>query len=273
MSVIICNNASINLNFLIKVLSIYNKKEINLRNVLLDRNELNHNIECEWNKIINSFEYNVYDKSNKSFIKWDKNLVDNKELYSTLFQNTKEGYAAFMKIWEEYHKWWYTKGQNIINKKTDEIIPEIYDLVNKKMSEKDIKVNGVFGIQVVFNEVPEQWIKRGPIFTIESIDNFSDKSKIDEVAERLYKLISSFDSNNELILNLDKLHTTELGVKRIKKNLSLETDDVVKWCKNKIKSKSAEITRNGKNWYISVEGYIITVNAYSYTIITAHKEK
>ncbi|MBY2478829.1 DUF3781 domain-containing protein [Clostridioides difficile] len=78
---------------------------------------------------------------------------------------------------------------------------------------------------------------------------------------------------NELLRNLDKLHTTELGVVRIKKNLSLETNDVVNWCKIKIESPNAVINRKGKNWYISVDDCIITVNAYSYTIITAHKEK
>ena len=77
----------------------------------------------------------------------------------------------------------------------------------------------------------------------------------------------------ELLKNLDKLHTTELGVVRIKRNLSLETDDVVLWCKTKINSDYAVITRKGKNWYVNVDGCIITVNAYSYTIITAHKEK
>lgn len=79
--------------------------------------------------------------------------------------------------------------------------------------------------------------------------------------------------NNELLVNLDKLHTTELGIVRIRKNLSLDTDDVVHWCKTKINSPNATITRNGKNWYVNVDNCIITVNAYSYTIITAHKEK
>lgn len=78
---------------------------------------------------------------------------------------------------------------------------------------------------------------------------------------------------DELILNLDKLHTTELGAMRIKRNLSLDTDNVVDWCKTKIKSVNASITRKGKNWYISIDSCIITVNAYSYTIITAHKTK
>ena len=40
----------------------------------------------------------------------------------------------------------------------------------------------------------------------------------------------------ELLFNIDKLHTTELGIGRIKKNLSLETSDVVNWCRQKIES-------------------------------------
>lgn len=79
--------------------------------------------------------------------------------------------------------------------------------------------------------------------------------------------------NSELLENLNELHTTELGVIRIKRNLSLDTDDVVEWCKAKILSPDAVITRNGKNWYVNVDDCIITVNAHSYTIITAHKEK
>ncbi len=77
----------------------------------------------------------------------------------------------------------------------------------------------------------------------------------------------------ELIENLDKLHTTELGIGRIKKNLSLDVDDVVKWCSNKIQESNAFIIRRGKNWYIDIDYHQITVNAYSYTIITAHKIK
>lgn len=86
-------------------------------------------------------------------------------------------------------------------------------------------------------------------------------------------MIIKMNLSNELLANLDKLHTTELGVVRIKKNLYLDTDNVVDWCKTKIKLPYAIITRNGKNWYIDIDGCVITVNAYSYTIITAHKEK
>lgn len=78
---------------------------------------------------------------------------------------------------------------------------------------------------------------------------------------------------SELLKNLDKLHTTELGVERIKRNLSLDTEDVVEWCKIKINSANAVISRNGKNWYVDVDNVILTVNAYSYTIITAHTKR
>ncbi len=81
------------------------------------------------------------------------------------------------------------------------------------------------------------------------------------------------NNKNDLLLNLDKLHTTDLGVVRIKKNLSLDTDDVVGWCRNIINNPNTTIARKGKNWYSSLEGCVITVNAHSYTIITAHKIK
>ena len=77
----------------------------------------------------------------------------------------------------------------------------------------------------------------------------------------------------ELLLNIDKLHTTDLGVVRIKRNLSLDVVDVVGWCREKILDEEALIERQGKNWYIEVENCVITVNAYSFTIITAHKMK
>jgi hypothetical protein len=80
------------------------------------------------------------------------------------------------------------------------------------------------------------------------------------------------DCTPELLLaNLDQLQTTDLGVERIRKNLSLNTDDVVDWCREKIKAPNAAITRKGKNWYIAADHCEITVNARSFTIITAHK--
>lgn len=75
---------------------------------------------------------------------------------------------------------------------------------------------------------------------------------------------------NSLIENIDRLHTTEMGMERIKKNLSLETEDVVQWCKSQILNPNTIIKRTGKNWYITTGNCRLTVNAYSYTIITAH---
>ncbi|MCM1472687.1 MAG: DUF3781 domain-containing protein [Muribaculaceae bacterium] len=76
---------------------------------------------------------------------------------------------------------------------------------------------------------------------------------------------------NELIKNIDRLHTTELGIIRIKKNLSLKTDNVVEFCREKILDTRAVIEKSGKNWYMTIENCRITVNSTSYTIITAHK--
>ena len=84
------------------------------------------------------------------------------------------------------------------------------------------------------------------------------------------KLKIHMNNNNDLTRNIEELHTTELGIARIKRNLELETNDVVDWCKNEIR-KSDKIYKKGKNWYVSGKNLIITINANSYTIITAHK--
>ena len=81
------------------------------------------------------------------------------------------------------------------------------------------------------------------------------------------------NNKNVLLDNLDKIHTTSMGVDRIRRNLALgiEVSDVVAWCRERICDERSEITRKGKNWYCKIDGCIITVNAFSYTIITAHK--
>ena len=81
------------------------------------------------------------------------------------------------------------------------------------------------------------------------------------------------NNTNKLLNNLNKLHTTELGVARIKKNLSLDTDNVAEYCKNKITDKNCNIYKVGKNWYCFVDNIKITVNSNSYTIITANLKK
>lgn len=75
-----------------------------------------------------------------------------------------------------------------------------------------------------------------------------------------------------LIANINRLHTTEMGVDRIRRNLDLNASDIVEWCKIKILDKNCDISRKGKNWYAVIDNYVITVNDCSYTIITAHKQ-
>ena len=57
-----------------------------------------------------------------------------------------------------------------------------------------------------------------------------------------------------------------------KNQLSSALTDI-KALKEKIKKENCAIAREGKNWYATVDGQIFTVNAYSYTIITAHRCK
>ena len=75
----------------------------------------------------------------------------------------------------------------------------------------------------------------------------------------------------ELIKNIDKLHTTLLGIKRIKKNLNLNNEDVIKYLREIILDNNTIIYKHGKNWYCENKGIKITINASSYTIITVHQ--
>ena len=80
--------------------------------------------------------------------------------------------------------------------------------------------------------------------------------------------------NKQLLLdNIDNVHTTEMGIDRIKKNLKLDIVNVVEYCKNKVLDKNCNIYKQGKNWYCEIDNIIITINSYSYTIITAHAKK
>jgi hypothetical protein len=81
------------------------------------------------------------------------------------------------------------------------------------------------------------------------------------------------ESKEILLSNIDKLHTTEIGIDRIKRNLKINTENVVKYCKEKILDNNCNIYKQGKNWYCEVDNIIITVNSHSYTIITAHTKK
>lgn len=76
---------------------------------------------------------------------------------------------------------------------------------------------------------------------------------------------------NALTENICRLHTTPLGAERIRKNLSLDEEDVVAWCRKRIADENTVLERRGKNWYARTPHCEITINAHSYTIITAHK--
>lgn len=77
--------------------------------------------------------------------------------------------------------------------------------------------------------------------------------------------------NKKILLdNIDKIHTTEMGIDRIKRNLKIDTADAIAYCKNKVLDRNCNIYKRGKNWYCEADNIKITINSYSYTIITAH---
>ena len=102
----------------------------------------------------------------------------------------------------------------------------------------------------------------------DTLYNIFDKIFKDE------KELESFLNNysNRLLLNIDKIHTTKLGEERISKNININ-NNIVNYLKEKILDKKCKIYKKGKNWYCEIDKIRITINSYSYTIITAKKTK
>ena len=74
-----------------------------------------------------------------------------------------------------------------------------------------------------------------------------------------------------LLENVDRIHTTDMGVGRIQKNLGID-DEPVDYCISKLKQDNSVVEKEGKNYYVEVDGCRITINSSSFTIITAHKK-
>ena len=74
-----------------------------------------------------------------------------------------------------------------------------------------------------------------------------------------------------LLENVEKIHTTEMGIGRIQKNLGIHVEPV-SYCIAKLKQDNSTVTKEGKNYYVDVDDCIITINSSSFTIITAHKK-
>lgn len=95
--------------------------------------------------------------------------------------------------------------------------------------------------------------------------------------ERWDDMDKAHDGGDGLRINLDRLHTTALGLKRIRRNLGLGTDiadgDIACWCRRKIEEPGSRLFRRGKNWYVYASDCTMTIHAGSLTIITAHPNK
>jgi hypothetical protein len=71
-------------------------------------------------------------------------------------------------------------------------------------------------------------------------------------------------------ISVDKLHTTEMGKERIKRNIGLSFEEVIAWCKQADFNK---IEQKGKNYYVYADDFVLTINVKSHTIITGHRRK
>jgi hypothetical protein len=174
---------------------VYNKeyKASSTKQEFLNLDELETNVCTIWNSLIENFTP-IYDQRscNMSYISWDRYNLQQKDSYRMLFQNTDQGYKKFLDVWNDFSEWWDSKCRRMLDRSTDDFIPSIYAKINKMLFEdQPQKVLENFAIQVVYDRVPNGCLNKGTLFTIESLDNFSNEDKVNEVAKRLYNLTCS----------------------------------------------------------------------------------
>ncbi len=63
-----------------------------------------------------------------------------------------------------------------------------------------------------------------------------------------------------------------MGAARVRRNLGVDSDNVVEYCRARILSPDSAIERRGKNWYVHRPDCLIVINANSFMIITAHRK-
>ena len=88
--------------------------------------------------------------------------------------------------------------------------------------------------------------------------------------------ISVLDASSlekDLIYNLHRIHTTDLGRMRLSKNLDVDTKNVLDYCLKLVLNDNSIQYKRGKNWYIEWKDVQMVIHSTSYTIITAHRGK
>ena len=120
------------------------------------------------------------------------------------------------------------------------------------------------GLRSALRQITSKIKKRG---IIKRKQTANDRDK-----KRGISINQSEQLNNGTAFDINELHTTSMGVVRIRQNLQLdESIDVIDYCKSLILGTNAKSERIGKNWYVISGNIRFTVNSSSKTIITAHK--
>ena len=75
-----------------------------------------------------------------------------------------------------------------------------------------------------------------------------------------------------LLAALPRLHTTPLGLTRLRHNLCLSEDtDPVAFCRDLLSREDCTVLHLGKNLYCRAENVLLTIHARSYTLITGRR--
>lgn len=220
---------------------------------------------------------NLYNEDNnsayKTLLELETITTESNELYSYFeylleMLNSKKTFIrvrgfrliCFLAKWDNEDK---------INKNIEVILNVLEDEKGTSVRQCLEKLSLILMYKIELTEVIKNKIKNLDLSKYKG----SMQSLIRKDIKNIYSNLENLQDKKILFDNIDKIHTTEMGIDRIKRNIGLDIDDVVTYCKTKLLDKNCNIYKQGKNWYCETDNIKLTINGYSYTVITAHMIK
>ncbi|HBB05501.1 MAG TPA: conjugal transfer protein [Firmicutes bacterium] len=79
------------------------------------------------------------------------------------------------------------------------------------------------------------------------------------------------DEKGILLANIERIHATERGEERLIQNLKLANRNPIRYVKDVLRNPKSHVYKKGKNFYCEYNHVRLTINASTFTMITAHK--
>ncbi|WP_248924316.1 hypothetical protein [Paenibacillus hamazuiensis] len=195
-NLILSNQSSFFINLLLYIYGLYHNKSDNKRvfpfykytgDGFLTYEQFRKQLHRLWeHKLIE------LDHSAISFVQWDVSQVQDKTIYSQLFEDSENGICALNDIWDSFYSWWWNQpfgGKSILDGLTDEMISPLFEKITKKLDRVGVVLHKPihFAVQLTINPIPDDLNVFYNRFVVVPINNFKMEKEIDHIGDMIVR--------------------------------------------------------------------------------------